>query len=279
MTFGFRKEFFCLCLVMLLFGCQNFMQVLTEADYNAVESLYSKGLKAKRAQKWEEAYRYFLKAYTTSRNEGGILRFPDKPKKNNYRYTYSLISRKMDEVAKHLDERRVKLINEGEDLGGTIGRMGAPMKEKQKNIQQDIQQEILESIMVADKKFKEVEELARRQKYLEAIEMLKNYISEHPTDGGTNQARKLIKEYGKKLDERRRELYEAVGMYIQEDNFPLARELLLKMKETYPKGLESQEALKYIDKLLKDISDREKKLGKKKTEKEQDVKQQKPVGQ
>ncbi len=244
---------FMLCLAINICGCQSFWQSLDEAEYNEVEVLYTKGLHAKNAQKWEEAYRFFVKAYAVATTRGGILRFPEEPKKNNYIYTFKLITRKMEKVAEHLEDKVVKKIAKEENLGKSMGQMGQ-MKERQQSVQKNMQQGIFEKTMKADKKFTEAEELARREKYLEAILLLEKYIDEHRTEGEADQARKLVDEYGKLLDERRKELYDAVGLYLKKNNFPMAKELLQKMRETYPSRPEFEDALVYIDKLLKDIS-------------------------
>lgn len=245
-----------LCLAIILSGCQSFWQNLDEAEYNEVETLYTKGLNAKKAQEWEKAYRYLVQAYTAASTRGGILRFPEEPKKNNYIYTFKLITRKMEKVAEHLEGDLVKKIAKEENLGKSMGQMGQ-MKERQQSAQKNMQQGIFEKTMKADKKFTEAEELARRAKYLEAILLLEKFIDEHRTEGEADQARKLVDEYGKLLDERRKELYEAVGLYLKKNNFPMAKDLLLKMKKTYPVRPEFEDALVYIDKLLKDINAKE----------------------
>jgi tetratricopeptide (TPR) repeat protein len=222
-------------------------------SYNIPIVFYTKGLEAKRAGRWEEAYRYFVRAYKTSSTKGGILRFPEQPQKNNYRYTYSLISRKMDEASKHIGDGRVDQIVKEENLGSSLVNMG-PMKERQRSVQQDMQQGIMKKTLTANAKFSEAEELARREKYLEAIYILEEFVERQRTGGEADEAGRLIDEYGKKLDERRRELYDAVGKYLKDNNHKMARELLLKMKKTYPPRPEFDEAQAYIDNLLNGIS-------------------------
>jgi outer membrane protein assembly factor BamD (BamD/ComL family) len=275
MNSRYNKIFF-ICLVILVSGCQSFWQNLDEAEYNEVETLYTKGLKAKKAQEWEEAYRYLVQAYAVASTRGGILRFPEEPEKNNYIYTFKLISRKMEKVAEHLEGEVVKKIGKEEDLGKSMGQMGQ-MKERQQSAQKNIQQEMFVNVMKADKKFTEAEELARREKYLEAILLLEKYIDQHRTEGEADQARKLVDEYGKLLDERRKELYDAVGLYLKKNNFPMAKELLHKMKETYPPRVEFKDALIYIDKLLKDINAKEEEFQRRLKEAEQEKQNEQPV--
>jgi outer membrane protein assembly factor BamD (BamD/ComL family) len=260
-----KKYFFpiTLCLMMIICSCQSLIQALDEAEYNEVETLYTKGLKAKKAQDWEQAYRFFSRAYKSSKTKGGILRFPDQPRKNNYMYTYALIGRKMEAVAQYLDEATIKKIIKEEKLGNIQELTGASMGDRQTNIKQNMQQGIFEKVQKARSLFAEAEELARREKYVEAIALLEKYIEEDRTSGEADQARKLIGEYREQLNERRKEIYKAVGTYLKKNDYAMAKDLLLKMKQTYPQKPAFEDALAYIDKFLKDIEEEEREYNKK----------------
>jgi tetratricopeptide (TPR) repeat protein len=277
-----KKVFFwiTLCLMVIISGCQGLIQALDEAEYNEVETLYTKGLKAKKAQNWEQAYRFFSRAYKASKTKGGILRFPEQPKKNNYRYTYALIGRKMEAVAQYLEETTIKQIIKEEKMGNIRELTGGSIGGRQSTIKQNMQQGVFEKVQEARSLFKETEELARREKYIEAIMLLEKYIAENKTSGEADQARKFIDEYRDLLNERRKEIYNAVGMYLKKNDYPMAKDLLLKMKQTYPPKPEFKDALAYIDKFLKDIEKEEQEYNKKlqdKKQQEQDSEQQ-PVG-
>ena len=112
------------------------------------------------------------------------------------------------------------------------------------------------------KKKQEAEYLARREKYLEAILLLEKYLSANRIGGETNQLRKLVDKYTGRLDERRKELFDSLGEYLTNNDFSGAKDLLLKLKKTYPPKPEYNDALAYIDKLLKDVAEKDKKYNK-----------------
>jgi outer membrane protein assembly factor BamD (BamD/ComL family) len=234
-----------LCLSVFFSGC--IVHVLDRADRNEVERFYYKGLQAQRARKWEKAYNFYLKAYKISYGGGGLVRFPHNPKKDNYQYTYFLLSTKMDEVSKHIKKK---------------GNWGSPLKMRQHGKKQDV----FSDIKTVDTRFQEAKELARRGKYLKAIILLEKYIRNYPTTAEAPKVRKLLEKYVQKLDERRKRLYDAVGVYLKDNNYSMAKETLLKMKETYPKKPQHKDSLAHIDKMLKDLS-RQEALYKRRTKK------------